>query len=152
MKKLFIAAFLILTILIAGCDNPMRVKAPEKQMRLILHERSVKGGAEKDLVFDYKNRTYMPYAIVSVAKRDMGECIGFLMQEGEEPNDDVWIINVKAYENEDILIDYLPYGIMEVTTCYRAIDTRGKALTLPKNWHATFFEQDGEFWANENGG
>lgn len=123
----------IVSLMLCACNKgKWVVDYPENPLRIETHifydPNDIEDGY---MAFDYNGRTYIMYAHLkgTLRKEEMGQCIGCTLQDGRE---DQWIIRLNAFEDDDIMLLYYPDGFMEPMIFYRAVDTKGKDLDIPK--------------------
>lgn len=135
MKKYFIwlMSVVVLASMLSGCDNTLGLSFPENPIKFETYDFTYPEGSDDGYrAFDYNGRTYLPYANQgdTYHKKDVDLCLGFIVQDGEEKSDE-WIVTLKDFPNDDVLMIYFPYGMMDPPVFYRAIDTRGQTLDIP---------------------
>ena len=128
-----------------GCANSLRVEQPKTPLLFDTYDFTDPDNSEDGYrAFDYMGRTYIPYAELKnrITRGEVGDCIGFVVQDGEEHGE--WVVRLKAFESEDVLMIYYPMGLMDPPHFYRAIDTKGKELALPAYMDTEGFGYD--YW------
>ena len=131
-KLLCIVIAVMLSFMLSGCGSPL-ASLPEEPLKFdtyhFIYSESNDYGYR---AFDYNGRTYIHFAELKgrIAKNAVGNCLGFIVQDGEE-HDDEYVVRLKAFENDDILMIYFPHGMMDPPYFCRAIDTKGQPLELP---------------------
>ena len=93
----------------------------------------------------YQDRVYIPFgkpAKGGVDSDAVGSCLGYQVQDGAE-DQNMRFFTLAGDEDTDFLMRKYIGGIMEQPVFFRAVDTKGKDITVP-----AFIEQDDDalFW------
>ena len=134
---------LLLTILVCltGCES----KYPELEKDAIgLKTTTILDEKDDDatyLAVEYNGRTYIPYGTIkrSIKKKDIDKCIGYLIQDEntssiiDEKNKDTRIYTLKEDKENNFLMEYyIGTTLMNQPSFYRALDTKGSNIKIPK--------------------
>ncbi|MBP0976151.1 MAG: hypothetical protein J6P20_08810, partial [Oscillospiraceae bacterium] len=93
----------------------------------------------------YQDRIYIPYgkpAKGGVDGEDVGSCLGYQVQDGAE-DQNMRFFTLAGDEDTDLLMRKYIGGIMEQPVFFRAVDTKGKDITVPAYIEP---DEDGLFW------
>ena len=143
MKRLFallLASALLLAL--AGCGTAINYDLPEDPIEFrtaaFVNPDDPEDGY---LAIEYKGRTYVPYGTGSVGGKDVGACLGYIVQDGEVRDGDR-IFPLTADPEFNYLAELTYQGFMDQPIFYRALDTRGQDVETPR-----FIDSlDYEFW------
>lgn len=121
----------IFSWILSGCTSELDM--PETP--LVFEEYIYKVSEDSNggyMAFDYAGRTYISYASRHnhIPRKAVSDYLGIIVRDGEK-HDDEWVVRLKDFENDDILGVCYPYGVMEPSLFYRAIDTKDKTLVFP---------------------
>ncbi|MBR6414268.1 MAG: hypothetical protein IKS21_06635 [Oscillospiraceae bacterium] len=141
----FVVIVVALSLILCGCNKQStNLELPENPIKFVTYSYCPEDSDHGYRAFDYNGRTYIHFAEHNGAfKKDIGSnCLGLIVQEGVEYDDEL-VIQLKEFENNDILMIYFPYGLMDPPYFLRAIDTQGQVLKLPD-----YIDQDSidDFW------
>ncbi len=129
LLSLLLAALLLLGL--AGCGTPVNYDLPEEPIEFHTVEFTNPDDPEDGyLAIEYKGRCYIPYGTGSVGGKDLGPCLGYIVQEGEQREDDR-IFPLTADPAENYLAERSVGGFMDQPIFYRATDTRGRDVDTP---------------------
>ena len=136
MKKILMGLLMAaVTVIFSGC-GPAPEDLPANPV--IIEFYQYPPGSEYGYsAFDYNGRTYISYASRhnNVPEKHVGTYLGVRMYNGEVRDGD-WVVSLKDFENEDILLLHYPFGVMEPEDYYRAEDTKGQILEWPDHlWY-----------------
>ena len=93
------------------------------------------------LIFEYNGRTYMPYGELKgvLKSNDIDKCIGYIIQDEnsssivDKNNKDTKIYTLTEDRENNFLMEYyIGTSLMNQPIFYRAIDTKGKDINIPK--------------------
>lgn len=130
LLSLLLAALLLLGL--AGCGTPVNYDLPEEPIEFHTAEFTNPDDPEDGyLAIEYKGRSYIPYGTGSVGGKDLGPCLGYIVQEGEQREDDR-IFPLTADPAENYLAECSVGGFMDQPIFYRATDTRGRDVDTPR--------------------
>ena len=133
MKRLLsmlLAAALLLGL--AGCGTPVNYDLPEEPIEFHTADFVNPDDPEDGyLTIEYQGRTYVPYGTGSVGGKDVGACLGYIVQDGEVREGDR-IFPLTADPDRNDLAELTYRGFMDQPIFYRAMDTRGQAIDTPK--------------------
>ena len=140
LLSLLLAAALLLAL--AGCGTPINYELPEDPIEFHTAEFVNPDDPEDGcLAIEYNGRTYVPYGTGSVGGKDVGPCLGYIVQDGEVRNGDR-IFPLTADPDGNYLAELTYQGFMDQPIFYRAVDTRGRDIDTPR-----FIDSlDYEFW------
>ena len=126
---------------LTGCG----MKYPELEKDAIAFQTSSYIDKKDDdasyLTFEYKGRTYLPYATQKgrLKSSDIDKCIGYIIQDDnsssvvDPTNKDTRIYTLSEDKENNFLMEYyIGTNLMNQPTFYRAIDTKGKEISIPK--------------------
>lgn len=127
MKRIVVIC-IVLVMVLTGCGKSIY---PELPANAIAFENGI----------TYKDRTYSMYGTLdkSIKASDIKECIGYIVQTEEnssiaDPNDKdtrVYLLTDDKEENF-IMVYYTGTTLMNQPDFYRADDTKGKEIEIPK--------------------
>ena len=133
MKRLFTLLLAALFLLgLAGCGTPINYDLPEEPIEF--HTASFVNPDDPEdgyLAIEYRGRTYVPYGTGSVGGKDVGPCLGYIVQDGEVRDGDR-IFPLTADPDLNYLAELTWQGFMDQPIFYRALDTRGKDVETPR--------------------
>lgn len=143
-KQIALLALLAALLLLSGCGPRIDYSLPENPTEFVTEDYVNPDDPEDGYrAIVYKGRTYIPYGTLMGALRgqDVGKCLGYLVQEGQEDeNSRVFLLSDDPETNFLALLEV--EGVMSQPTFYRAVDTAGRAVAVPK-----FIDDLGyEFW------
>ena len=140
LLSLLLAAALLLAL--AGCGTPINYELPEEPTEFRTAEFVNPDDPEDGcLAIEYNGRTYVPYGTGSVGGKDVGPCLGYIVQDGEVRNGDR-IFPLTTDPDGNYLAELTYQGFMDQPIFYRAVDTRGRDIDTPR-----FIDSlDYEFW------
>lgn len=132
---------LLLIVLLTGCG----MKYPKLEKDAIAFKTSSYVDENDDgasyLIFEYNGRTYMPYSGLkgTLKSRDLDKCIGYIIQDEnsssvvDKDNKDTRIYTLTEDKENNFLMEYY-IGTTEMNQpiFYRAMDTKGKNINIPK--------------------
>ena len=143
MKNKLFGRFLLMLLLVGltGCG----IKYPELKKDAIAFQTSSYIDKNDDdasyLTFEYNGRTYLPYGELKgfLKTSDLDKCIGYIIQDEKSSsivdinNKDTRIYTLSDDKENNFLMQYY-IGTTEMNqpTFYRAIDTKGKDINIPK--------------------
>ena len=93
------------------------------------------------LTFEYEGRTYLPYSSLkgTIKEKDIDKCIGYLIQDENTSstldlnNTDTRVYTLRADPSHNFLMVYfIGTTLMNQPEFFRAIDTQGKNINVPK--------------------
>ena len=93
------------------------------------------------IAIEYNGRKYMPYGSLkrNVLKKDIDKCIGYVVQDennssiSDENNKNTRIYTLKEDKENNFLMQYyIGTTLMNQPCFYRAADTKGKNIFIPK--------------------
>ena len=95
---------------------------------------------DSSLAIDYNGRTYIPYGTGGLLnKEEIDKCVGFVVQDSvassnvDENNKDTRIYTLVLDKENNFLMEYYTKSyLMNQPIFYRAIDTKGKEIDIPK--------------------
>ena len=142
MKKLLsIITLLLIVIGLTGCT----MKYPELDENAIAFTVSSYVDEEHDnasyLTIEYNGRTYLPYGTQKgiLQSKDLDKCIGYIVQDEnsssivDPDNKDTRIYTLTEDKDNNFLMEYyIGTNEMNDPIFYRAMDTKGKDITIPK--------------------
>ena len=130
LLSLLLAALLLLGL--AGCGSPVNYDLPAEPIEFRTAEFTNPDDPEDGyLAIEYKGRSYIPYGTGSVGGKDVGPCLGYIVQEGEVRDGDR-IFPLTADPAENYLAERSVGGFMDQPIFYRATDTRGRDIDTPR--------------------
>ena len=150
MKNKIIGVLLLIIILfgLTGCA----VKYPELEKDAIAFQTNSFVDEDDDdaayLIFEYNGRTYMPYSGLkrTLKSSDLDKCIGYIIQDEnsssivDKDNKDTRIYTLTEDKENNFLMEYyIGTTEMNQSTFYRAIDTKGKNINIPKIIADTYY-------------
>ena len=92
------------------------------------------------LTIEYNGRTYMPYGTLkgSLKEKNIDKCIGYRIQDENsssivgKDNKDIRIYTLVDDKDNNFLMEYyIGTNLMNQPSFYRAIDTKGKNISVP---------------------
>lgn len=133
MKRL-LALIIPVLLLLTDCGSLRYPELPEDPIAFdmgeyIDHEDDDAAYA----VIEYRGRRYLPYGTLgkSFHQEDLGECLGYLVQDGEKMTD-CRVFTLAADPAHNFLMDYdVADSEMNQPAFWRAIDTQGKDIAVP---------------------
>ena len=133
MKRLItLLAAAVLLLGLAGCGSPVNYDLPAEPIEFHTVEFTNPDDPEDGyLAIEYKGRSYIPYGTGSVGGKDVGPCLGYIVQEGEVRDGDR-IFPLTADPAENYLAERSVGGFMDQPIFYRATDTRGRDVDTPR--------------------
>lgn len=143
MKKI-LTVIIILTVIVFGLSG-CGMKYPELEKDAIAFQtRRFVDENDDDasyLIFDYNGRTYLPYSTQNgfLKSSDLDKCIGYIIQDKlsssivDKDNKDTRIYTLTEDKENNFLMEYyIGTTLMNQPTFFRAIDTKGKNINIPK--------------------
>lgn len=134
---------MLLSLIFCGCSDSLSIKYPDNPKKFETYDYNNPNNKDDSYrAFDFNNRTYIVYSSLekSISSKDVGTCLGCIVQDGKEQ--DVWVVKLKFFKNDDYLMIYYPDSHMQKPEFYRAIDTKGKNIETP----AYIASSQYEFW------
>ena len=95
----------------------------------------------KYLTIEYNGRIYMPFGTLksTLKENDIDKCIGYIIQDEnsssiiDKNNKDTRIYTLTDDQDNNFLMEYyIKTNLMNPQIFYRAIDTKGKNINIPK--------------------
>ena len=130
LLSLLLAALLLLGLV--GCGSPVNYDLPAEPIEFHTAEFTNPDDPEDGyLAIEYKGRSYIPYGTGSVGGKDLGPCLGYIVQDGEKREGDR-IFPLTADPDCNYLAELTYQGFMDQPTFYRAADTRGRDVDTPR--------------------
>ena len=127
---IMLAALLLLGL--AGCGTPIDYELPEEPIEFHTADFVNPDDPEDGyLTIEYKGRTYVPYGTGSVGGKDVGACLGYIVQDGEVREGDR-IFPLTTDPDCNYLAELTYQGFMDQPIFDRAIDTRGQEIDTPR--------------------
>ena len=122
-----------LTCLTTGCKR-MDYSLPENPVEFY-NGTFVNPADQNDTYYSvtYQERIYIPYgrlASKGMGGDDLGRCLGYQVQDGVKDENSRFFALAND-DNTDFLVRKYIGGIMEQPVFFRAVDTKGKELTVP---------------------
>ena len=93
------------------------------------------------LMIKYNGRTYIPYGTLKgiIKEKDIDKCIGYIIQDEnnssvvDKDNKDTRIYTLTDDKDNNFLMEYyIGTSLMNQPIFYRAIDTKGKNINIPR--------------------
>lgn len=135
MKKIMlpVICFVLLVFILSGCLKRIDFSLPAEPVEFntgIYVSPDYSG--ETFLSLEYNGRTYIPYGNLkkSVNGNDVGECLGYYVQEGVKA-EDVRIFLLRGDADANFLVRIDMTGFMSQPDFFRAIDTKDKKIAIP---------------------
>lgn len=130
---MLISTVLIIVFALTGCGNKIDYSLPDNP--ILFENGTVINPNDSDdtyLSIKYEGRTYIPYGTLSgtVTGKDIGECLGFIVQDGLQM-EDVRIFLLAEDPEANYLARFETEGVMSQPEFFRAIDTIGKEVNTP---------------------
>ena len=123
----------IVALCITGCSGKVDYSLPDNPVEFSSSSFVNPVNAEDEYAaIEYKGRTYRPFGTLkgSLNNSDIGECLGFLVQDGQKL-ESVRIFTLSSDDNANFLLEKDTEGEMSQASFYRAVDTVGKDITIP---------------------
>ena len=140
-RKLLLIVLLIVTVGLTGC----RMKYPELGKDAIAFKTSNYVDEINDsdgyLAIEYNNRIYLPFGTLKgfIKEKYLDKCIGYIIQDENsssvvnKDNKDTRIYTLTDDKENNFLMEYyIGTNLMNQPNFYRAIDTKGKDINVPK--------------------
>lgn len=147
IRKRFAFALLLAAVLclVTGCKR-IDDSLPENPA-VFYNETFINPADRNDTYYAvrYQDRIYIPYgkpAKGGVDGEDVGSCLGYQVQDGAE-DQNMRFFTLAGDEDTDFLMRKYIGGIMEQPVFFRAVDTKGKDITVPAYIEP---DEDGLFW------
>lgn len=143
-KRIVLLAALCLLLLLAACGKRIDYSLPENPTEFVTEDYVNPNDPEdgyRAIVFS--GRIYIPYGTLKGALRgeDIGKCLGYLVQDGQkDENSRVFLLTDDAETNFLAVLEV--EGVMNQPAFYRAVDTAGRAVAVPKFIN----DLDYDFW------
>lgn len=154
MRKKLLLMGLLLTLCTVGCGKKEYPELPDNPIAFTMGEfEDPEHDQEVFLTIEYNGRTYIPYGTpknFSFGTKSLDKCIGYIVLDENVTNmpdpdcKSEKVYTVSGDEDNNFLMEYDDtYEWMTPPPIfYRAIDTKGKDITIPK-----FIDAGGhEFW------
>ena len=144
MKRNIITIVTVLMMLLmTGCVNKIDHALPDNPIEF--NTSSFRDPVSKDeyVAIEYEGRTYIPFGTLtgSLDNGDVGECLGYLIQDGQRL-ENVRLFTLVSDADANYIMEIDTGGEMSQPDFYRAVDTVGKDITTPP-----FIESLGyEYW------
>jgi len=125
---------LILTMALSACGNQPYPELPENPIRFELGAYSTKkNNGSGYRTIEYQGRTYIPYGTVGkpMSVKDIDTCLGYTIRDGQELVD-TRVYTLMSDHEHNFLMQFNATGIMEEPYFFRATDTQGKDIFIPK--------------------
>lgn len=139
-----LATLVIAAICITGCSGRIDYSLPDNPIEFNSSAFVNPTNAEDEYAaIEYKGRIYIPFGTLkgSLNNSDVGECLGFLVQDGQKL-ESVRILTLTSDDDVNFLLEQDTEGEMSQASFYRAVDTVGKEITIP-----AFIESlDYDYW------
>ena len=130
MKKHMVIAALLSVSLLTACGNNYDDSLPETAVGLETSEFVNENNKEDTYsAITYNGRLYIGYGSGRAKDNEYTECIGYLIQDGEE-HKDVTFWQLRSVHNDDYIVSR-DNGWMSQPMFYRAVDTKGKDVYTP---------------------
>lgn len=134
IKRALIAITLILMISTAtGCGSKIDYSLPDNPIEFNTSTfANPFNEADEYSAIEYKGREYIPFGTLkgSLGKDDIGECLGYLVQEGQKL-ESVRLFTLADDPEANYLVEIDTEGEMSQPSFYRAADTVGKEIDVP---------------------
>lgn len=134
VKTATILATLAIAILcITGCSGRIDYSLPDNPIEFSSSVFVNPANAEDEYAaIEYKGRMYIPFGTLngSLNNSDIGECLGFLVQDGQKL-ESVRILTLSADDDVNFLLEQDTEGDMSQASFYRAADTVRKDISIP---------------------
>ncbi|MCQ2485090.1 MAG: hypothetical protein MJ168_07130 [Clostridia bacterium] len=135
MKKIIAVLMVICFLFLCGCG---RINYSELPSDALAFETGEYIDANDDdagyITITYNGRTYMPYGTLgkTLKQKDIDKCIGYLVQDGVAQKDTRFFTLVGDDEENFLLEHYIVTTLMNQPNFLRAVDTKGKEISVPK--------------------
>lgn len=152
MKKEIVGLAMLLSICLAGCGKIAYPVLPDDPIAFTMGE--FVDNEHDDALFgtiEYNGRTYIPYGTTnsSYDQKSIDKCIGYLIMDdnstavSDSDNKNTRIYTVSEDSDNNFLMEYdETIELMNQPSFYRALDTKGIDIKIPK-----FIDASGyEFW------
>ena len=135
MKKIFIPLVLLLIAgLLAGCADSIDCRLPDEPYEFVMGDFVNPDDASDEYSsVTYLNRVYIPFGTLNgkLKDEDVGSCLGYLVLGGTAV-EQVLFFPLTEDENNDFLACLDRRSYKKETVFYRAIDTVGTNVEIPK--------------------
>ncbi len=135
MKKILILLVLLLTAgLLSGCGGSIDTHLPQEPYEFVMGDFVNPDDASDEYSsVTYLNRVYIPFGTLNgkLKDEDVGSCLGYLVLGGTAV-EQVLFFPLSEDENNDFLACLEQKSYKKETVFYRAVDTVGKDLKIPK--------------------
>ncbi|MBO4392210.1 MAG: hypothetical protein J5816_02780 [Clostridia bacterium] len=133
---------------LTGCFSAIDYTLPQNPTEFIT-ETFVNPDDSEDTYasFEYNGRTYIPYGTLKnrISGNDIGQCLGYIVQDGEKLTD-ARVFTLKDDTGNNFLAVLTYEGFMDPPFFYRAVDTVGKDIAIPKIVDSLGYD----FWKDGN--
>ncbi len=132
-KTLMIIVLMLMIVAVTGCGSKIDYGLPDNPIEFNTSTfANPSNEADEYSAIDYEGRKYIPFGTLkgSLGSADAGECLGYLVQEGQKL-EEVRLFTLADDREVNYLVEIDTEGEMSQPSFYRAVDTVGKEIDVP---------------------